>query len=74
MTAAEIEALADRIAADIVKRLSPAGGVAWVLLIAEPGHEGALRSNYTEREAVATSLRETLRLVYGEDYSDRPKR
>jgi hypothetical protein len=41
-------------------------GLAWVLLFAEPGHEGALRSNYTERQAVATSLRETLRQVYGE--------
>jgi hypothetical protein len=63
-TPEEIQVIADRLARNLIAEMPE--GLAWVLLFAEPGHEGALRSNYTERQAVETSLRETLRQVYGE--------
>ena len=61
-TPAQIHALADKIGRQIAEVADAKGGIAWVLILAEPGNEGALRSNYTARESVATSLRETLRI------------
>ena len=62
----EIQKLADGLGKQVAETVDRKGGIAWVLIIAEPGHEGALRSNYTERASVAQSLRETLRMVYGD--------
>jgi hypothetical protein len=63
-TSQEIEALGDQLGKRIAEIADAKGGIAWILIVAEPGNEGALRSNYTERSSVAQSLRETLRRVY----------